>query len=470
MTSFRVPERVFPNRERSTGVPAPDGLEDPVARLQGADAAIILPTLNEEEGLRRTLEELPAALAQTRFLRVEPLVIDGGSTDGTVSVARAAGIPVLTQRTRGKGAAVVEAFERVGALGARYGVVLDADATYPPDAIGPTLSLLQRGTDLVVGVRSPIWGPPKDFRDLIHRVGNVALSYSASLLTRRSILDLCSGFWGISTAHFLELGISSDSFAVEAELVLKALRQGLAFRQIPIDYRERIGRAKLKTIRDGSRIFFSILNHGRRSIKRAHPAPSMGAPVPHLLSIWVISGAPSATVEAHPSRHVEADRLARALEREGHIAQVRLGESMSSSVAPRIPPNGASENAPSLLISLPSAGSPAVPHSPVTVVLRSQHRRLTIDLPPEPEDRLSLPLDVPEAHLARSGGFLSRFGLGASSSAVLKSRLDLDPLHRKQVLLGANGFPATEEEESLTSTPTAPPLLEPPAPRLVSTP
>ncbi len=131
--------------------------------------------------------------------QIRLLIVDGGSTDGTLDVARQAGVPVLTQVSRGKGGAMLEAVTQVRRLGVPYVVALDADATYPPDRILPALDLLQGGVDLVIGVRHPVWGAPHDLKDLIHRVGNVGLSFTASFLTRQSILDLCSGFWRVST-------------------------------------------------------------------------------------------------------------------------------------------------------------------------------------------------------------------------------------------------------------------------------
>ena len=121
----------------------------------------------------------------------------------------------------------------------------------PSDGSVPALELLARGTDLVIGVRHPVWGAPTDLKDLVHRVGNLVLSYSASLLSRRPILDLCSGFWGVSAQRFVDLGLDDATFAIEAELVLKSIRRGYSIHQIPVTYHERLGEAKLRALRDG---------------------------------------------------------------------------------------------------------------------------------------------------------------------------------------------------------------------------
>jgi dolichol-phosphate hexosyltransferase len=234
-----------------------------LARFRNADAVVILPTLNEEEGLARTLGELPFGRFDESGRKVRTLVIDGGSTDGTLRVARDWNIPVLRQSSEGKGAAMLEAVAWVHRLCIPFVVVLDADATYPPERILPTLDLLRGSADLVIGVRRPVWGPPSDFRDLVHRVGNLWMSCSASLLTQRPILDLCSGFWGVSTERFMELRLDDSGFAIEAQLILRSIRRGLRIHQISVDYHERVGEPKLRAIRDGSRIFRTILRYAR---------------------------------------------------------------------------------------------------------------------------------------------------------------------------------------------------------------
>src|SRR5579871_1102601 len=78
------------------------------APLSGRGRLLILPTLNEEEGLELTLRDLHRIPFRAREGFPTVAVIDGGSTDRTLEVGRRWEVTMLTQRSRGKGAAVRE--------------------------------------------------------------------------------------------------------------------------------------------------------------------------------------------------------------------------------------------------------------------------------------------------------------------------------------------------------------------------
>ncbi|MCI4373075.1 MAG: glycosyltransferase family 2 protein [Thermoplasmata archaeon] len=425
-------------------------------RFRGAFAVVILPTLNEEKGLARTLSELPLDRFNEPGQRVVPLIIDGGSTDGTLEVARQWGVPVLRQTSKGKGGAMLEAIAWVYRQKIPFVVVLDADATYPPDRILPTIDLLRGGTDLVIGVRRPVWGPPSDLKDLVHRVGNLVMSYTSSFLSRRTILDLCSGFWGVSTQRFMELGMDDQTFAIEAELVLKSIRRGLNLQQIPIHYRERLGTAKLRAVHDGGQILLAIFQNAR-------PSPLPGttdiAPAPwgrDLLAIGLSLGISGAVVECAPTDAVEAADIARFLRRNLPETRVKVG-SFDSGAGSNLPPvmdaAGGPRGAPSpLVVSLPSAVRRDADPRSMTVSIRNHHRQLTIELPSAEPDHAAE--EGSPGGWARAGGWMAasrphrdRF----PSLLVVTSRLNFERERQQETLLTANGFrllerPAEKDE------------------------
>jgi hypothetical protein len=416
-------------------------------RFQDVFAVVVLPTLNEEAGLARTLRDLPTDRFHETGRRIQPLIIDGGSTDGTLDVARRWDVPVLRQTSRGKGGAMLEAITWVHRRGIPYVVVLDADATYPPDRILPALELLARGTDLVIGVRHPVWGAPSDFKDLVHRVGNLVLSYSASVLSRRPILDLCSGFWGVSAQRFVDLELDDATFAIEAELVLKSIRRGYSIHQIPVTYHERLGEAKLRALRDGSRILRTIVREARPGPTRTAAVRAPGSWGRDLLSIGLALGGPSPRLDGVAPEADEAGQVAKFLERSA--ASARVGVRPGRPMSVRRPEIAGGQSPPDagtapLTVTIPPLDLPEGEPRSAIVSIRSARRKLTVELPLDATD--PSPAFVRPAW-SRSGGWSpTRVGhrTRASSLLVVTSRLNFQPEHQQETLLAANGFHVIE--------------------------
>jgi hypothetical protein len=410
-------------------------------RFEDVFAVVVLPTLNEEAGLARTLRDLPSDRFHETGRRIQPLIIDGGSTDGTLEVARRWDVPVLRQTSRGKGGAMLEAITWVHRRGIPFVVVLDADATYPPDRILPALELLARGTDLVIGVRHPVWGAPTDLKDLVHRVGNLVLSYSASLLSRRPILDLCSGFWGVSAQRFVDLGLDDATFAIEAELVLKSIRRGYSIHQIPVTYHERLGEAKLRALRDGSRILRTIVREARPGPSDLGGARPPGAWGRDLLSIALALGGPSPRLEGVAPEAGEAEQVASFLQRTAAGVRVRPGRPFSVRRPDIVGGKSVPDAGPTpLTVTIPPLDLPHREPRSAIVSIRSKRRNLTVELPldgTEPAPETLGPA------WSRSGGWSpTRVGhrARASSLLVVTSRLDFEPAHQQETLLAVNGF------------------------------
>src|SRR5438045_180052 len=116
---------------------------------------IQIPCLNEEEQLPATLGDLPRAV--TGFDEVEWLIIDDGSTDRTIEVARAHGVDHVVRLTNNKGlaAAFQAGIDACLKLGADVIVNTDADNQYDADDIPKLLEPILRGdADMVIGDRN----------------------------------------------------------------------------------------------------------------------------------------------------------------------------------------------------------------------------------------------------------------------------------------------------------------------------
>src|SRR3989339_1138191 len=98
--------------------------------------SVVIASLNEEEGIGQTLEELQQFLNGSHLL-----VVDGNSVDRTVEIAKNMGADILLQAGKGKGDAMFQGFSRVSSS-VRYVVFTDADFTYPAEYIPKMIEVL----------------------------------------------------------------------------------------------------------------------------------------------------------------------------------------------------------------------------------------------------------------------------------------------------------------------------------------
>lgn len=236
--------------------PAASGGDHPARDSARNGFSVLIPAYNEEAGILATLDALARRLASLAA-PFEIVVIDDGSTDHTAElVASRSDVRVLTHpRNRGYGAAL-----KTGIRHARHEliVIADADGTYPIERI-PDLVALSDRFDMVVGSRtsdnveySAMRSVPKWF-----------LKHFAEWLVRSRIPDLNSGLrvFRRSVAQRF-LAYLPDTFSFTTTITLAMLTNGYAVHYEPIDYRRRVGRSKIKPIRDTLRIAQLILRTG----------------------------------------------------------------------------------------------------------------------------------------------------------------------------------------------------------------
>ncbi|MCI4335637.1 MAG: glycosyltransferase family 2 protein [Thermoplasmata archaeon] len=405
------------------------------ASFDGADVVVVLPTLNEQDGLARTLQEIPLEPMQASGWTVRRLVVDGGSTDGTLQVARQWSVPVLRQAGRGKGAAIREALNWLAARHVRFVVVLDADCTYPGSMVPAMAQLLDAGSQLVVGVRQAATSARDDYREFIHRVGNRLLNLTASQLAGLPILDLCSGFWAVDVRAVAQLDLVTNGFEIEAELFTKCYRAGFTVTQIPISYRERVGVAKLNAVRDGASILLTTIRFGRRRLTAAfHPPPP--SQLRDFLSIAMVHNADDFLLITHPSRRDEAERIAQRIRASRPGARVEVKTAPSGAVIAPTPSGPGSTHRQALTISLPGpVARPSAPTTSAMIHLPSTGRLITIKA--DASDPSPRPAD-----LFKSGGFVS-----TGNGYRLEYARDHWPVLGRVRALMANTFPSEQAKE-----------------------
>ncbi|MGQ0633933.1 MAG: glycosyltransferase family 2 protein [Planctomycetaceae bacterium] len=213
-----------------------------------------IPCLNEEETLQGTVRDIPRRINGIDW--VEILVIDDGSTDQTVAVAREAGIDHLVQfpESRGLAHAFSAGIERSLILGADIIVNTDGDNQYAGDDISKLVQpILDGQAQIVIGDRQP--AKIAHF-SIVKRILQTLGSRVVSRLAGTQVPDAASGFRAYSREAALRLIRTSD-FSHSVDHVIQAGRKGIAIKSVPI---------RTNRKRRESRLFSNIGAYIRRQL------------------------------------------------------------------------------------------------------------------------------------------------------------------------------------------------------------
>jgi glycosyltransferase involved in cell wall biosynthesis len=210
--------------------------------------ALVVPAWNEAGSIGAVLSDLPPDAVQRVF------VVAGGSTDGTVEIARAHGATVLGQERPGYGAACWAGVRAAAAEGAEVVAFLDGDYSDPPQDLPRVLAPVLAGrADLALGWRRPGPGAGAHPLPLHARLGNrLVLAALGLLLGDHRLHDLPS-CKAIRRRDLEALRMQEMTYGWTTELVVKALRAGLRIAEVPVAYRPRLaGHSKVSGTLRGS--------------------------------------------------------------------------------------------------------------------------------------------------------------------------------------------------------------------------
>jgi glycosyltransferase involved in cell wall biosynthesis len=247
------------NVSEDLALAAPDGSIAGTARARASSLSVVIPALNEEHGIDAILERVLAqrdGLVEVGIRELEVVVVDDGSRDGTAARVRAHADVRLIEHpvNRGYGAALKTGFNAAtGDLLA----FLDADGTYPPESF-PTLCLAieEHDADLIIGSRM-LSGESE--MPLVRRVGNTIFAALLSIVGSRRISDSASGMRVFRREALPILYPLPDGLDFTPAMSTRAVYEGLTMVEVPIPYKERVGRSKLNPLKDGVRFLRSIL-------------------------------------------------------------------------------------------------------------------------------------------------------------------------------------------------------------------
>ncbi|MGH8572224.1 MAG: glycosyltransferase family 2 protein, partial [Gammaproteobacteria bacterium] len=213
----------------------------PVAAVAAPLVSVVIPCLDEASAIAGCVAQARVTLA-TADLDGEVIVVDNGSADGSGDLARAAGATVVSESRRGYGFAYRAGFE---AARGSYVVMGDADGSYDFAELTRFVEALEGGADFVIGTRLRGRIHPGAMSWLHRYVGNPLLNGLLNVLHGAGISDSHCGLRAFRRADLEKLELQSTGMELASEQVIRAVQLGLVIRELPIDYRPRIGRSKL---------------------------------------------------------------------------------------------------------------------------------------------------------------------------------------------------------------------------------
>jgi glycosyltransferase involved in cell wall biosynthesis len=222
-----------------------------MSRIQGALAnpllSVVMPVYNE----RGTIEEIIARVLAVP-LRIELIVVDDGSTDGTrdllTALQKARGFTLVLQpRNQGKGAALRAGFDRVTG---DIVVIQDADLEYSPEEYPQLIELICQGrADVVYGSR--FLGRRRVFL-FTHYAGNRLLTLITNVLYNTILTDMETCYKAMRTEVLRSFRLASNGFGIEPEITAKIFKRRYRVYEVPITYDGRgYDEGKKITWRDG---------------------------------------------------------------------------------------------------------------------------------------------------------------------------------------------------------------------------
>lgn len=245
--------------------------------------SVVIPALNEAANLPHVLSRVPSAVS-------EVILVDGGSMDGTIDVARRVmpEVKVVSQNRKGKGNALACGF--AVATGDII-VMIDADGSTEPGEIPLFVEALVEGADFAKGTRYSGGGGSEDI-SRVRSLGNMSLNALVNALFGTRFTDLCYGynaFWR-DCLDILSLDVETppsgdgsadrlwgDGFEIETLINIRFAAAGMRLREVPSYERRRIhGESNLHAVRDGIRIARTIATE-RRRLGRPQGKATVGA-------------------------------------------------------------------------------------------------------------------------------------------------------------------------------------------------
>jgi len=225
--------------------------------------SVIIPVFNE----RATLQELLEAVSESTIAGQEVIVVDDGSTDGSLQLLQEELAPLYSKLlthpvNRGKGAAL-----RTGFAAATQDIVLvqDADLEYDPVQYPRLIEpILNDKADVVYGSRF-VGAAPHRVLYFWHRLGNGLLTLLSNMLSNLNLTDMETCYKVFRRDVIQSITLEEERFGFEPEITAKVARMNLRIYEVGISYYGRTySEGKKIGWRDGIRAVFCIVKYNLR--------------------------------------------------------------------------------------------------------------------------------------------------------------------------------------------------------------
>jgi len=211
-----------------------------------------IPAYNEEKTIADVIKKIPRSIKNCKDVKI--LVIDDGSMDKTVQVAKEAGADKVLSHVHNLGLAITfrDALDEALNMGADVIVNIDADGQYDPAEISKLVQpVVNNDADIVLGSRFDGYIEDMSFSK---KFGNKIATKAASRAAGKHFSDAQTGFRAFSKDAAMRLNIIGD-FTYTQETLVQAVNKNLRICEVPVSFYKREGE---------SRLFPSVWNYAKR--------------------------------------------------------------------------------------------------------------------------------------------------------------------------------------------------------------
>ena len=221
--------------------------------------SVVIPAFNEEKSIGKVISEIDKTIVK------HIIVVNNNSTDKTHEIAKKHGAIVVFEKKKGYGYACLKGIEKTKELNTDIIVFMDGDYSDFPTEIKNIISpILHEEIDFVIGSRT-IGEREKGSLTVQQIFGNWLATRLIKLFYRKSYTDL-GPFRAIKATVLEDLKMRDKTYGWTIEMQIKIIIKKYKFKEIPVNYRNRIGVSKVSgtikgTIFAGIKIIFAVFRY-----------------------------------------------------------------------------------------------------------------------------------------------------------------------------------------------------------------